>query len=68
MITVCITTYNHESYIAQALESVLIQECDEPIRIYVGDDASTDGTAAICTRYAEQNSQMMYVRRKKNIG
>ena len=58
MIGVCITTYNHELYIAQAIDSVLAQQCDEPIRIYIGDDASTDGTQNICEQYAAKDSRM----------
>ena len=68
MIAVCIATYNHEAYIAQAIESVLMQECDEAIRIYIGDDASTDGTAAICKQYAEKDARIVYVQRPRNIG
>ena len=68
MIAVCIATYNHEAFIAQALESVLMQACEEQVRIYVGDDASTDGTEAICTRYAKQHPKIVYVRREKNLG
>lgn len=68
MTAVCIATYNHESFIAQAIESVLAQTCDEPVRIYIGDDASTDGTGAICERYAAQDKRIVYVRRPQNIG
>ena len=68
MIAVCIATYNHEAFIAQAIESVLAQVCDEPIRIYIGDDASTDGTQAVCERYAAQDERIIYIRREKNLG
>lgn len=68
MIAVCIATYNHEAFIAQAIESVLMQQCDEPIRIYIGDDASTDGTEAICKQYAEKDTRIVYIRRVKNMG
>lgn len=68
MIAVCITTYNHESFIAQAIESVLIQQCDEPVRVYIGDDASTDGTQTVCKRYATQNERIVYIRREQNVG
>ncbi|MBR6118545.1 MAG: glycosyltransferase [Paludibacteraceae bacterium] len=67
MIAVCIATYNHEAFIAQAIESVLMQQCDEELRIYIGDDASTDGTAAVCERYAA-DKRVVYVRREKNMG
>lgn len=68
MIGVCITTYNHEAFIAQAIESAQKQVCAEPLRIYVGDDASTDGTEAICERYAAQDERIVYIRRNKNLG
>ena len=68
MIAVCIATYNQEAFIAQAIESVLAQTCDEPIRVYIGDDASTDGTAAVCEHYASLDNRIVYIRRKSNVG
>ena len=46
-VTVVVLTYNHELYIAQALESILSQEVDFKIQIIVADDGSTDGTKSI---------------------
>lgn len=68
MIAVCIATYNQEAFIAQAIESVLAQTCDEPMRVYIGDDASTDGTAAVCEHYASLDKRVVYIRRKHNLG
>lgn len=68
MIAVCVATYNHEAFIAQAIDSVRAQICNEPIRVYIGDDASTDGTAATCARYAAEDERIVYIRRDKNIG
>ena len=68
MIAVCIATYNHASFIAQAIESVQRQVCDEPLHIYIGDDASTDGTETLCRRYAAQDDRIVYVRRTHNLG
>ena len=68
MIAVCIATYNQESFIAQCIESVLLQLCDEPMRIYIGDDASTDDTQSICEQYAATDERIVYVRRDKNMG
>ena len=68
MIAVCIATYNNESFIAQAIDSVLAQQCDEPLRIYIGDDASTDGTRAVCERYAASYPQIRYTRHPQNKG
>ena len=68
MIAVCIATYNHEAFIAQAVESVRTQVCDEPLRIYIGDDASSDGTENICSRLAKEDERIVYIRQPKNIG
>lgn len=48
LLSVCIITYNHESLIAQALESVLIQKTNFEFEIVVGEDCSTDKTREIC--------------------
>jgi len=50
-IAVCIVTYNHEKYISQAIESVLVQETDAPFTIFIGEDFSTDKTREICLEY-----------------
>lgn len=68
MIAVCIVTYNHERYIAQCIDSVLMQVCDEPLRIYIGDDASVDNTGQICRQYAAKDERIVYCRREKNMG
>ena len=55
MIGVCIVTYNQEAYIAQAIESVLKQEdCPEVIRLYIGNDCSTDRTTVICEDFVRR--------------
>ena len=53
LVSVCVTTYNHAKYIAQALESILRQRTSFGVEIVVGDDCSSDDTVAICQRYVE---------------
>ena len=53
-VSICITTYNHEPFIAQALDSVLAQQFSDPIEIIVSDDYSADRTAEIVRQYAEK--------------
>jgi len=54
LVSICCTAYNHEKYIAQALDSFLAQKCDFPFEILVHDDVSTDRTADIIREYAEK--------------
>lgn len=49
----CIT-YNHEQYIADAIEGFLMQETDFPFEILIHDDASTDNTQDIIRKYEEK--------------
>ena len=52
MVSVIMLAYNHEKYIEYALESVIEQEISFPIEILIGDDASSDSTAAIIEKRA----------------
>ncbi len=52
LVTVILPTHNHAPFIAQAIESVLMQQTAFPFDILLHDDASTDGTADVCKAYA----------------
>lgn len=68
-VSVCITTYNMEAYIARALDSVLMQRTSFPFQIIVSDDASTDGTIAILEAYRERvGEQMVILKAAQNNG
>ena len=51
LVTVSCIAYNHEKYIARALDSFLMQKTNFPFEIVIHDDASTDGTADIIRAY-----------------
>lgn len=53
LVSVCMITYNHAAYIRQAIESVLMQQCDFALELCIGEDASTDETRDICVSYAK---------------
>jgi glycosyltransferase involved in cell wall biosynthesis len=51
LVSISMITYNQEKHIAQAIESILMQETTFPIELVIGDDASTDTTPEICRSY-----------------
>jgi len=52
-VSVIIPAYNAESYVGEAIESVLAQT-SAPSEVIVVDDASTDGTAAIASSFGDR--------------
>jgi glycosyltransferase involved in cell wall biosynthesis len=53
-VTVLLLTYNHEKYIAQALDTVLMQETDFDYEIVIIEDCSTDATRDIVKAYHQR--------------
>ncbi len=54
VVSICLITYNHASYIRECLDSLLGQETSFPYEICIGEDESSDGTREICVEYAER--------------
>ena len=46
-LSVLVVTYNHAAFIAQALDSALMQETNFPYEIIISEDCSSDGTREI---------------------
>lgn len=67
-VSVIMLTYNHKDTLARALDSVLAQRCSFPFEVLVGEDASTDTTAAILQQYADKDSRIVPVFRPENVG
>src|SRR6185295_15883149 len=68
-VSVCVITFNHERFIAEAIESALAQKTRLDYEIVVGDDGSTDDTPRILARLAEQHApRLRVVRRQENLG
>ena len=54
MVSINCITYNHEKYIAQAIEGFLSQRTNFEVEILIHDDASTDRTADIIREYVQK--------------
>lgn len=66
-ISVGMPVYNGERYLASAIESVLAQTMGD-FELLIADNASTDGTEAICRDFAARDDRIRYVRHDENVG
>ena len=65
-ISVVMPIYNTEEYLGQCLDSLYLQKYREVEYILV-DDGSTDGSYALCQKYAEKDSRFVLIQ-KQNGG
>lgn len=69
VVTVCMITYNHEKYIAQAIDSVLMQKTNFHYEIVIGEDYSTDKTREIVLEYkAKYPDKIKLLLQEINVG
>ena len=66
-LTIGLPVYNGEEYLAESLDALLGQSFED-YELIITDNASTDGTAAICKRYMGTDSRIIYHRLPRNIG
>jgi glycosyltransferase involved in cell wall biosynthesis len=66
LVSVWCSTYNHQRYIAQAIEGFVMQQTNFEIEIFIHDDASTDNTANIIREYASKYPQIKAIYQIKN--
>jgi glycosyltransferase involved in cell wall biosynthesis len=55
-VSVVLRTYEHARFIAQAIESVLIQRTPFRFELVIGEDCSSDGTREIVRAYAQRSA------------
>ena len=70
-VSVCMITYGHEKYIREAIEGVLMQECDFEVELILANDCSPDQTNKIIQDVLENHpkkSWIKYFLHQKNIG
>lgn len=72
IVSTLMPTYNHEKYIAEAIESFLKQKVAFDIELLIGDDCSTDNTFAIAQEYVKKNidplKHIKLIKYEKNSG
>jgi glycosyltransferase involved in cell wall biosynthesis len=71
IVSVCMITYGHEKYIEQAIEGVLMQQCDFEIELIVANDCSPDNTDLVVEKILKTHpkaSSVNYIKQEKNIG
>lgn len=68
LVSVCMITYNHERYIQQAIEGVMMQVCSYPFQLVLGEDCSTDNTRKICEEFTKTNNRIRLLPKKQNLG
>ncbi|MFV8378268.1 glycosyltransferase [Flavobacterium sp. LB3R33] len=69
-VSIFILTYNQEQFIAQTIESILLQKTNFSFQLVIGEDCSTDATRIICEKYARDfgGKIKLLPSLKKNIG
>lgn len=66
-ITVAVIAYNHEAYVAQALDSVFAQQTLRSVEVIVSEDCSTDGTRDVIASYADRGPSVRLIYSDRNL-
>jgi glycosyltransferase involved in cell wall biosynthesis len=66
-VSIGLPVFNGENYLGEAIDSILAQTFGD-FELIICDNASTDGTEAICRRHAETDQRIRYRRNPRNIG
>lgn len=69
MLSIACITYNHEKYIAQAIDGFLMQKTNFDFEIVIGEDCSTDTTRNIILEYSKKYpDKFKLLLPEKNLG
>jgi glycosyltransferase involved in cell wall biosynthesis len=66
-VSIGLPVYNGERFITEALDTLLLQTFTD-FELIISDNASTDGTEAICRDYAARDPRIQYIRQPVNRG
>lgn len=67
MISVILLSYNKSSFLPEAIDSVLSQDCDE-WELIISDDCSTDDSWDVCMSYAAKDPRIRIFQPASNLG
>ena len=67
LVSIGLPVYNGANYLRHAIDSILAQTYRD-LELIISDNASTDGTAAICQEAAARDARVRVVRNAENIG
>lgn len=69
LVSVRMITFNHEKYIADAIEGVVNQKCNFEYELIIGEDRSTDNTRDVCLAFQKRYPNIIRVLySEKNVG
>lgn len=71
LVSIIMITYNHEKYIEEAINGVLMQKCDFDYELIIANDHSTDHTDAVIHRILKDHPKaddIKYINRDVNVG
>lgn len=69
LVSILMPTYNHERFIAEAIESALNQKTQYSYELLINDDCSTDDTLKIATEYSQKHPDKIKIfTHEKNQG
>ena len=68
-VSVAMATYQHERFLAQAIESVLMQETSFDFELVIGEDCSPDRTREVAISFKEKHpGKVRLLLQKRNVG
>lgn len=68
-LSVFVMVYNHEAYLKECLDGILMQQCNFNFDVVVGEDASTDNSREILLAYQKNNpGKLKLLLHPHNIG
>lgn len=69
LVSIIVTTYGHEDYIKNALDSILMQRVNFEYEVLVGEDCSPDNTRLVLEKYKKEHpDKFIMIYRNHNIG